>query len=67
MDEFLTIVNKVIRTSESSFMSTGKDIDRKCHPEDLMIVVQSVAESVALTLTAIDQLGWVERKPTKKK
>jgi hypothetical protein len=67
MDEYLKIVESVIRNSESSYFATGKDVNNKRHPEDLMVALQSTAETVALTLVALDQIGLVDKKPVKKK
>ena len=51
MDQYLTILNDVVRQSETYV--TGKYVHDKMHPEDLSVTVQSTAETVALTITAI--------------
>ena len=53
MDQFLTLVTEVVKSSENSWSFTGKNIHDKAHPEDLMIAVSSAAEMIALTLSAI--------------
>lgn len=47
MDEYLQMLDLVVRTSPTN---------QKSHPEDLMHTVQTAAEYVALTLIAYDQV-----------
>ncbi len=51
MEEFLDIVVPVVMQKQS--MYTGKWLKEKGHPEDLMIIVTDIVETVALTLVAI--------------
>ena len=51
MDQYLTILTEVVKASDTYV--TGKHIHDKMHPEDLSVTVQSTAETVALTITAI--------------
>jgi hypothetical protein len=51
MDQYLTILNDVVRQSDTYV--TGKYVHETMHPEDLSVTVQSAAETVALTITAI--------------
>ena len=51
MEDFLDIVVPVVMQKES--MYTGKRLNDKGHPEDLMIIVTDIVETVALTLVAI--------------
>ncbi len=51
MDDFLDIVVPVVKQKQS--MYTGKWLKERGHPEDLMIIVTDIVETVALTLMAI--------------
>jgi len=51
MDQYLTILTEVVKASDTYV--TGKYVHETMHPEDLSVTVQSAAETVALTITAI--------------
>lgn len=51
MEDFLDIVVPVVLQKQS--MYTGKWLKERGHPEDLMIIVTDIVETVALTLMAV--------------
>jgi len=51
MEDFLDIIVPVVLQKQS--MYTGKWLKERGHPEDLMIIVTDIVETVALTLVAI--------------
>ena len=51
MDQYLKILTEVVKASDTYV--TGKHVHDNMHPEDLSVTVQSAAETVALTITAI--------------
>lgn len=53
MDQFLTLVNEVVKSSRNDWAFAGRNIHDKAHPEDLAIGVVAAAEMVSLTLTAL--------------
>lgn len=53
MDDFLTIAVPVVKQKQT--MYTAQYLHEQGHPEDLMIIVTDVVETVALTLVAIGQ------------
>jgi len=53
MDQFLEIVNKVVRNKDS--MYTGRNIHESGHPEDLMVIVMDITETVASTIAVLGE------------
>jgi hypothetical protein len=53
MDQFLGIVNKVVRSKDSMF--TGRNIHETGHPEDLMVIVMDITETVASTIAVLGE------------
>ena len=53
MDQYLEIVTKVLRNKNS--MYTAKYIHESGHPEDLMIILTDVAETVASTIAVLGE------------
>lgn len=53
MDQYLEIVTKVVRSKNS--MYTAQYIHENGHPEDLMIILTDVAETVASTIAVLGE------------
>ncbi len=71
MDQFLKIVNEVVKAGNNDWAFAGRNIHDKAHPEDLAIGVVAAAEMVSLTLVALGNikphLFEEEKAVTKKK
>ncbi len=51
MNTFLSIVEQVVEAKDSMF--TGRNIHELGHPEDLMVIVMDITETVATTITVL--------------
>lgn len=65
MDQFLTLVNEVVKASNNSWSFAGRNIHDQAHPEDLAIGVVAAAEMVSLTLTALANIKPILFEPEK--
>lgn len=65
MDQFLTVVNDVVKSSSNDWAFAGRNIHDQAHPEDLAIGVVAAAEMVALTLTSLGKVKPVIFDPEK--
>jgi hypothetical protein len=61
MDQFLQLVNEVVKASNNDWAFAGRNIHETAHPEDLAIGVVAAAEMVSLTLVALAHLDMKKR------
>jgi hypothetical protein len=70
MDQFLQLVNEVVKAGNNDWAFAGRNIHDKAHPEDLAIGVVAAAEMVSLTITALGNIKphlFEEEKAVSKK